>query len=77
MELCFLPAENKFAALASHDALLQLSGSFNCVATVLLKLASDFALLSSGPDCGLGEYLLPSNEPGSSIMPGKSNLLIL
>ncbi|VDP70547.1 unnamed protein product [Echinostoma caproni] len=73
VQLNFHPAENKFAALSSHDALLQLSGSFNCVATVLLKLASDFALLSSGPNCGLGELELPPNEPGSSIMPGKIN----
>ncbi|THD21101.1 Fumarate hydratase class II [Fasciola hepatica] len=73
VELEFQPARNKFAALAGHDALLQLSGSFNCVATVLLKLASDFALLSSGPSCGFGEFRLPSNEPGSSIMPGKIN----
>ncbi|CAL8106352.1 unnamed protein product [Calicophoron daubneyi] len=73
MRLTFQPAENKFAALAAHDALVQLSGCFNTAATVLYKIANDFVLLSSGPNCGLGEYLLPPNEPGSSIMPGKVN----
>ncbi|KAF7234784.1 hypothetical protein EG68_11644 [Paragonimus skrjabini miyazakii] len=73
IDLNFVPAENKFAALSGHDGLLQLSSAFNATATVLFKLANDFALLSSGPSCGLGELLLPPNEPGSSIMPGKVN----
>ncbi|KER25744.1 putative fumarate hydratase, class II [Opisthorchis viverrini] len=73
MKLTFTPAENKFAALAGHDDLLQLSSCFNQTATILFKLAGDFALLSSGPSCGLGELILPPNEPGSSIMPGKVN----
>ncbi|KAA3681895.1 fumarate hydratase, class II [Paragonimus westermani] len=73
IDLNFVPAKNKFAALSGHDGLLQLSGAFNATATVLFKLANDFALLSSGPNCGLGELLLPPNEPGSSIMPGKVN----
>ncbi|VDO63183.1 unnamed protein product [Schistosoma margrebowiei] len=71
--LVFKPAENKFAALAGHDALLQLSGCFNTTATALMRLSNDFCLLSSGPNCGLSEFVLPANEPGSSIMPGKVN----
>ncbi|VDQ07508.1 unnamed protein product [Trichobilharzia regenti] len=70
VDLIFKPAENKFAALAGHDALLQLSGCFNTTATALMRLANDFCLLSSGPSCGLSEFILPANEPGSSIMPG-------
>ncbi|CAH8499102.1 unnamed protein product [Heterobilharzia americana] len=73
VDLIFKPAKNKFAALAGHDALLQLSGSFNTIATALMRLANDFCLLSSGPSCGLNEFILPANEPGSSIMPGKVN----
>ncbi|CAH8838424.1 unnamed protein product [Trichobilharzia szidati] len=73
VDLIFKPAENKFAALAGHDALLQLSGCFNTTATALMRLANDFCLLSSGPSCGLSEFILPANEPGSSIMPGKVN----
>ncbi|CAH8606761.1 unnamed protein product [Dicrocoelium dendriticum] len=72
VDLEFVPAENKFAALAGHDTLLQLSSAFNRTATVLFKLADDFILLSSGPGCGFGELLLPPNEPGSSIMPAQS-----
>nr|CAX73952.1 fumarate hydratase 1 [Schistosoma japonicum] len=73
IDLIFKPAENKFAALAGHDALLQLSGCFNTTATALMRLSNDFCLLSSGPNCGLSEFILPANEPGSSIMPGKVN----
>ncbi|CAH8482400.1 unnamed protein product [Schistosoma turkestanicum] len=72
-DLIFKPARNKFAALAGHDALLQLSGCFNTTATALMRLSNDFCLLSSGPNCGLSEFILPANEPGSSIMPGKVN----
>ncbi len=69
--LVFQPDENKFAALAGHDALLVLSGCLNATAAALLRLANDVRLLASGPRCGFGEYVLPSNEPGSSIMPGE------
>jgi len=71
--LPFRPARNKFEALAAHDALLQLSGSLNTLAASLMKIANDIRLLGSGPRAGLGELLLPENEPGSSIMPGKVN----
>eukprot|EP01117_Protostelium_nocturnum_P020385 TRINITY_DN9140_c1_g1_i1.p1 TRINITY_DN9140_c1_g1~~TRINITY_DN9140_c1_g1_i1.p1 ORF type:complete len:555 (-),score=158.82 TRINITY_DN9140_c1_g1_i1:60-1724(-) len=71
--LPFETAPNKFEALASHDALVQLSGALNTVAVSLMKIANDIRLLGSGPRCGLGELLLPENEPGSSIMPGKVN----
>eukprot|EP01137_Pigoraptor_chileana_P033349 Opistho-2@24091 len=71
--LPFVTAPNKFEALAAHDALVQLSGSLNTVAVSLMKIANDLRLLGSGPRCGLGELLLPENEPGSSIMPGKVN----
>ncbi|PAA89212.1 hypothetical protein BOX15_Mlig022850g1, partial [Macrostomum lignano] len=71
--LPFRSAPNKFEALASHDALVELSGSLNTTACSLTKLANDFRLLGSGPRCGLGELTLPENEPGSSIMPGKVN----
>ncbi|UCF66153.1 MAG: class II fumarate hydratase [Acidobacteriota bacterium] len=71
--LPFFSAPNKFAALAAHDALVALSGTLATVAVALFKIASDVRLLGSGPRCGLGELLLPANEPGSSIMPGKVN----
>src|SRR5690606_15552135 len=71
--LPFVTAENKFEALAAHDALLELSGALNVLAASLFKIASDIRLLGSGPRCGLGELRLPANEPGSSIMPGKVN----
>lgn len=71
--LPFVSADNKFEALASNDALVELSGAMNTVAVSLMKIASDIRLLGSGPRCGLGELLLPENEPGSSIMPGKVN----
>lgn len=66
----FEPAVNKFAALASHDSLVYFSGVLNTAAMALLKIANDIRLLGSGPRCGLGELILPENEPGSSIMPG-------
>lgn len=71
--LPFVTAENKFEALAAHDALVELHGSLNTVAVSLMKIANDIRLLGSGPRCGLGELILPENEPGSSIMPGKVN----
>jgi len=71
--LPFETAPNKFEALAAHDAMVHLSGALNTVAASLMKVANDIRLLGSGPRCGLGELLLPENEPGSSIMPGKVN----
>mmetsp|Transcript_2625 Transcript_2625/g.11507 ORF Transcript_2625/g.11507 Transcript_2625/m.11507 type:complete len:495 (-) Transcript_2625:1805-3289(-) len=72
-KLPFVPAPNKFEALAAHDALVEVNGAFNTVACSLMKIANDIRLLGSGPRCGLGELVLPENEPGSSIMPGKVN----
>lgn len=72
-DLPFITAENKFEALAAHDALVGASGSLNVLATSLMKIANDIRLLGSGPRSGIGEITLPSNEPGSSIMPGKVN----
>lgn len=69
----FKTAPNKFEALASHDALVDLSAALNSLAMSLFKIANDIRLLGSGPRCGLGELMLPENEPGSSIMPGKVN----
>jgi len=71
--LPFLTAPNKFEALASNDALVHLSGTLNTLAVALSKIANDIRLLGSGPRSGLGELILPENEPGSSIMPGKVN----
>ncbi|KAI0565388.1 fumarate hydratase precursor [Gracilaria domingensis] len=71
--LPFVSAENKFEALAAHDAVVFTSGALNTAATSLMKIANDIRLLGSGPRCGLGELMLPENEPGSSIMPGKVN----
>jgi fumarate hydratase class II len=71
--LPFRPATNTFAALAGHEPLLQVSGALNTTAAALFKVASDIRLLASGPRCGFGELILPANEPGSSIMPGKIN----
>jgi fumarate hydratase class II len=71
--LPFTSAPNKFAELAAHDALVELSGVLNTIAVSLSKIANDIRLLGSGPRCGLGELKLPENEPGSSIMPGKVN----
>lgn len=69
----FKTAENKFEALATHDALVELSGALNGAAVSLMKVANDIRLLGSGPRSGIGEIHLPENEPGSSIMPGKVN----
>jgi fumarate hydratase class II len=71
--LAFIPAPNKFEALATHDGLVQMSGTLNTLAVSLTKIANDIRLLGSGPRSGLGELSLPENEPGSSIMPGKVN----
>ncbi len=71
--LAFVTAPNKFSALAGHDALVWLHGTFKTAAAALLKIANDIRWLGSGPRCGLGELKLPANEPGSSIMPGKVN----
>ncbi len=69
----FVTAENKFEGLAAHDALVEASGATNTLAASLMKIANDIRLLGSGPRCGIGELILPANEPGSSIMPGKVN----
>ncbi len=69
----FKPAKNKFAALAAHDAIVSFSGVLNTLAVSLTKIANDIRFLGSGPRAGYGELILPSNEPGSSIMPGKVN----
>lgn len=71
--LPFKSAGNKFEALASHDALVEVSGALKGLAVSLMKIANDIRLLGSGPRCGIGELHLPENEPGSSIMPGKVN----
>jgi fumarate hydratase, class II len=71
--LPFVTAPNKFAALAAHDALVELSGTLKTLACALMKIANDIRLLGSGPRSGIGELNLPANEPGSSIMPGKVN----
>ena len=72
-KLPFVVAPNKFAALASHDAIVNFSGTMNTTAVCLMKIANDIRFLGSGPRAGYGELILPSNEPGSSIMPGKVN----
>ena len=69
----FVTAPNKFAALASHDAVVMASGALKTLAASLMKIANDLRWLASGPRCGIGEISLPENEPGSSIMPGKVN----
>ncbi len=71
--LSFRPARNTFAALAAHDAVVRSSGTLKTLAAALMKIANDIRWLASGPRCGIGELILPSNEPGSSIMPGKVN----
>ncbi len=71
--LPFVTAENKFEAMAAHDALVEVSGALNVLAASLMKIANDIRLLGSGPRSGIGELTLPANEPGSSIMPGKVN----
>ena len=69
----FHPAKNKFAALAAHDSIVNFSGTLNTTAVCLMKIANDIRFLGSGPRAGYGELILPANEPGSSIMPGKVN----
>ena len=69
----FVTAENKFEALAAHDAIVEFSGVLKTIAASLMKIANDISWLGSGPRCGIGEITLPANEPGSSIMPGKVN----
>ena len=69
----FRPAKNKFASLAAHDAIVNFSGTLNTAAVCLMKIANDIRFLGSGPRAGYGELILPANEPGSSIMPGKVN----
>ena len=71
--LPFVSAPNKFAALAAHDAIVMASGALKTLACSLMNIANDVRWLGSGPRCGLGELILPENEPGSSIMPGKVN----
>ena len=72
-KLPFKPAPNKFASLAAHDAIVNFSGTMNTTAVCLMKIANDIRFLGSGPRAGFGELILPANEPGSSIMPGKVN----
>src|SRR5690606_22720595 len=69
----FVTAPNKFESLAAHDAMVELSGALKRSAVALMKIANDIRMLSSGPRCGIGEIIIPDNEPGSSIMPGKVN----
>src|SRR5271154_6936946 len=71
--LPFITAENKFEALAAHDAIVEAHGALKTVAVSLMKIANDIRMLSSGPRSGIGEIFIPDNEPGSSIMPGKVN----
>ena len=71
--LPFVTAPNKFEAMAAHDAIVEASGALNTLAVSLMKIANDIRLAGSGPRSGIGELLLPENEPGSSIMPGKVN----
>jgi fumarate hydratase class II len=71
--LPFVTAPNKFEALAAHDGMVELSGALKRAAVALMKIANDIRMLSSGPRSGIGEILIPDNEPGSSIMPGKVN----
>ena len=69
----FVTAPNKFESLAAHDAMVETSGALKTLAVSLMKIGNDTRLLASGPRCGIGEIILPANEPGSSIMPGKVN----
>jgi fumarate hydratase class II len=71
--LPFVTAENKFEALAAHDAIVETHGALKTVAASIMKIANDIRMLSSGPRSGIGELFIPDNEPGSSIMPGKVN----
>jgi len=72
-DIDFKTAPNKFEALAANDAIVELSGALNVVAVSIMKIANDIRFLASGPRCSIGELILPENEPGSSIMPGKVN----
>lgn len=72
-DLPFITAKNKFEALAAHDAMVEMSSALKRTAVSLMKIGNDIRMLSSGPRCGIGEILIPDNEPGSSIMPGKVN----
>ena len=72
-QLPFISAQNKFEALAAHDAIVETHGALKQLAVSLNKIANDIRLLASGPRSGIGEIIIPSNEPGSSIMPGKVN----
>lgn len=72
-EMPFITAENKFEALAAHDALVETHGALKQVAVSLNKIANDIRMMASGPRSGIGELIIPANEPGSSIMPGKVN----
>ncbi len=72
-KLPFKPTKNKFASLAAHDQIVNFSGTLNTTAVCLMKIANDIRFLGSGPRAGYGELILPANEPGSSIMPGKIN----
>jgi len=69
----FITAENKFEALAAHDAIVEAHGALKTLAVSLMKIGNDIRMLASGPRCGIGEIIIPTNEPGSSIMPGKVN----
>ena len=69
----FITAKNKFEALAAHDAIVEAHGALKTVAVSLMKIGNDIRMLASGPRCGIGELIIPANEPGSSIMPGKVN----
>jgi fumarate hydratase class II len=69
----FITAPNKFESLAAHDAMVELSGALKRAAVALMKIGNDIRMLSSGPRSGIGEIIIPDNEPGSSIMPGKVN----
>jgi fumarate hydratase class II len=71
--LPFITAENKFEALAAHDAIVETHGALKQIAVSLMKIANDIRMLASGPRSGIGEIHIPDNEPGSSIMPGKVN----
>ena len=72
-KLPFVSAENKFEALAAHDAIVETHGALKQIAVSLNKIANDIRMLASGPRSGIGELIIPANEPGSSIMPGKVN----
>ncbi len=72
-KISFKPAPNKFSEIAAHDAIVSLSGALNACAVALMKISNDIRFLGSGPRAGYGELILPENEPGSSIMPGKVN----